>query len=253
MITLAASYFPDSEDRIKNYKRFINYWSKFPVKIDIEICKEFTPLMTVYNRLAKRCTTEYIAFIDIDVYFEYEQLEASIAALKNKADFVNPFDKMYNVIDNTAYLQEKHDLHNNMKGNISFSRFVRTIGKNLNEEEKTQFDWNLEINWNTPFFVGLCVVTRLDIYFEFGMGNENFKVWGGADDEWYARAKTLNYKWINLPGSIYHYHHGKSNIKQKKLVRNNIIELYKSISFSKEELMDYISTWPWIITHVSKQ
>lgn len=242
MITLAVSYFEDSEDRKNNLQKFLNYWEKYPVKIDIEVCEKFTPLMEVYNRLANRCDTEYIAFTDVDVYFDYEQLEKSIGV----ADFVNPFDTIYNVKDGDIILQNKNDLHSNIIGNISFQRYVKTIGKNISEDGKTNFQWNLDINWNTPFFVGLCVLTKLETYYQFGMGNEYFKVWGGADDEWYARAMKLGYSWKNIKGNIYHNHHEKSNHKSLRLVRNNIIELYKSISYDRDEFIDYMSTWSWV-------
>lgn len=246
MITLAASYFPDTPDRVKNYDRFMEYWSKYPVTIDVEICDQFEPLMVVYNRLAKRCTTQYIAFIDIDVYFDYDNLLKSIDYLSDY-DFINPFNKIYNVKDGVPLLQDKSSLHGELNGNISFSRDVSTTGtSSFGAPEKKNHSWNLDINWNTPFFVGLCVITKLSTYFDFGMGNENFKVWGGADDEWYARATKLGYKWTNLDGSIIHHHHEKTNIKHKRLMRNNIIELYKSIAFSEEELKDYISTWHWL-------
>jgi len=242
MITLAVSYYKDSIDREINLEKFINYWSKYPVKIDIEKCKTFTPLMEVYNKLAKRCDTKYIAFIDIDVYFNYEQLEAA----KDVADFVNPFDTIYNVKDDKCIIQQKHNLHGPILGKILFERYATTIGKNIENQEQTRFEWNLDINWNTPFFVGLCVLTKLETFFEFGMGNEYFKVWGCADDEWYARAEKLKYTWKNIPGDIFHRHHSSSNEIPKKLIRNNIIELYKSISYTEQELKDYISTWPWL-------
>ena len=85
MITLAVSYFEDSLDRKNNLKKFLDYWKQYPVKIDIEKCKTFTPLMSVYNKLANRCTTEYIAFTDVDVYFDYKQLELA----KDVADLIS--------------------------------------------------------------------------------------------------------------------------------------------------------------------
>ena len=243
MITLAVSYFEDSLDRKNNLKKFLDYWKQYPVKIDIEKCKTFTPLMSVYNKLANRCTTEYIAFTDVDVYFDYKQLELA----KGVADFVNPFNKIYDVKDNKHILQEKDILHSKILGNISFKRYAKTVGKNIEEQQMTEFSWNLNIDWNTPFFVGLCVLTKLKTYYEFGMGNEYFKVWGGADDEWYARALNLGYTWKNIEGNIYHNYHGKSNKSHPRLIRNNMIELYKSISFKQDELKDYINSWPWVI------
>ena len=249
MITLAVSYFEDSLDRKSNLKKFLNYWKKYPVIIDIEECDTFTPLMEVYNRIANRCNTEHIAFTDVDVYFDYDQLEKSIGV----ADFVNPFDTIYDVRDGIEVLQKKDDLHGKILGNISFERYAKTVGKNIDNQEKTRFGWNLDIDWNTPFFVGLCVLTKLETFYEFGMGNEYFKVWGGADDEWYARAITLGYSWKNVEGNIYHNYHGKSNVSSPRLIRNNMIELYKSISFEQDELKDYINSWPWVINKNRKR
>ena len=210
--------------------------------------------MSSYNELSRRCKTEFIAFIDIDALIPWHQFEKAIYLIKKQnIDFVNPFDCLFNLIEwrvdgpntlncTTKELQKKSELHNEFTGLMQFYRNYKSIGEN----EIKKLSWETNFNWNTPFFVGLCVIVRNKIFLEFGMGNEYFKSWGMADDEWYARAQKLGYSWVNIDGYGFHMDHPRDLDKTNLLGKNNIFELVKPIIFSAEELKAYIKTWPWL-------
>ena len=253
-ITLVASYRKDSDQREQNRNNFTDFYTGV-AKFDILETHDSHNIMRNYNDLACRCTTKYIAFIDIDVMLPPEQIRESIKLLEtSNTSFVSPFDQFYNIHEFTWDEERNIDvirgeeeynerLHNIMEVGYYFKRNISYIG-----EEKTRSDLNVERNseWESPFFVGLCVITELDTYYKFGMGNENFLTYGGADDEWYARAETLGYNWEQVPGSIYHIHHDRIPTSNGKLLgKNNMIELIKSTTFTKEELEEYMRYCHW--------
>ena len=245
-LTLAVSYFKDCKDREHNYQKFIDHYVDMPFKIDIEVCDKYVPLMKIYNKIAKRCSTKYIAFIDIDCIIDEQLLIRSIEKLKTHDHFINPFNKIYNV-KNNVYEEHSEQLKNMpqpLHGNFLFEReATKTFGR----DKLNKTTWEESFTFSAPFFVGLCVVTELKTFFDFGMGNENYVTWGMADEEWYIRATKLGYNWSNINGTAYHLHHEYITPPKARLWRVNVLEHYKILSLNKDDLKDYIDTWSWTI------
>lgn len=250
-VTLAVSYYKDSPTRAKNLENFLKYYQD-SIKIDILESTYPHVIMENYNKLADRCSTKYIAFIDVDAILPLPQITASIKLL-NSCDFVSPFNCFFDITDYTIDKQNitidkmteifNEDLHDKLNVEYNISRDIRYIGKT----KKTSLNVKQNNSWESPFFVGLCVVTKLETYYEFGMGNENFFVYGGADDEWYARAEKLGYNWQQLQGNIYHMNHERIFNKHNELLyKNNLIELMKILTFDKLELVEYLKRCHWI-------
>lgn len=253
-ITLVASYFEDTSFRKENKNKFIEYYTNI-CEFKILETKHDHNLMKNYNDLADQCKTKYIAFIDIDVLLPPSQIKKSLDMLKSReADFVSPFDQFFDIhkyetsidkeiisYDGTEETNER--LHNILDVSYKFKRDISFIG----DKKTISIHTDRHTRWESPFFVGLCVITSLSTYYKFGMGNENFFVHGGADDEWYARAEKLGFVWKQITGPIYHMHHPRvTSDKYSLQVMNNRFELLKICTYTKEELEEYISNCHWI-------
>jgi hypothetical protein len=253
-ITLAVSYYKDSDERENNLKNFLKFYGN---KIKIDVYESSYPhvIMENYNKLADRCTTKYIAFIDVDALLPFDQITKSIKMIESGvSDFVSPFTRFFNIKQYTVtegnvdvkegYEITNPELHDILNVEYKFQRNITYIG---NQQEVNKININENQSWESPFFVGLCVITKLDTFYEFGMGNENFFVYGGADDEWYARSEKLGYVWKQVLGNIYHLDHERIfNEDNRLLHKNNLIELIKIITLNKSELIAYIKRCNWI-------
>ena len=80
------------------------------------------------------------------------------------------------------------------------------------------------------------------------MENEYFLSWGYEDNERFARFKKLDYKVGRLPGPLYHMWHerGTDSNFSNPFIKNNERELQKIYGLQKNDLISYISTWPWL-------
>ena len=245
-ITIASYYFKDNDFREKNYYKFIKYWSKQPCTLDIEVTDTFIPKMEAYNNIARRCKTKYIAWVDIDVYYDFEIILKSISMLESGYHFISPFSRYFNVYSDGT---KEEMIYDERASPYRYDwNFYKKRAAKMGEEPEDSAGWEEHFHWNPPFFVGLTCITTLKTYKDFGMGNENFITWGCEDDEWYARATKLGYKWTNLEENAYHNHHGEKDPdkQQLDLIKLNILEIFKILSLDNEQLRQYISTWKWL-------
>jgi hypothetical protein len=101
--------------------------------------------------------------------------------------------------------------------------------------------------------VGGAVFFNKKAFIEGGMENEKMISYAPEDRERFLRFTTLGYKVKRINGPIYHLDHYRgpnssgANVHFKK--NHKLYEEQKKLS--KEELLQEVSTWPWLRTHHS--
>jgi hypothetical protein len=96
--------------------------------------------------------------------------------------------------------------------------------------------------------VGGAVGFNKEAFIRVGMENENYFSHAPEDQDRAIRFKMLG-KFARVNSSLYHLDHwcgkdSKHNKHDNYVINNSEIRRIKSIQ-TKEEMMAYVSTWPW--------
>ena len=178
----------------------------------------------VLNEAFKCSDTEYICSYDSDVFVPIEQFVQSLNMLKdNVCDFIITYDgTCYNVPRNHRLDLEANNF------DLPINKFRK---RRLNS-------------------LGGSVMFKSSVFMEGGMENENFKGWGGEDDERIHRFIKLGYRLERSHGALYHLDHIRSrdSIRIDSYYKKNLEELKKVSNMTKEKLSEYVRTWQWTKT-----
>lgn len=234
----------DSDERLKNIELCVDYLNR-GLNTNIYIAeetqdpklKEFSKICNykwvsktlnffhrtkLFNDLCKSCKTSIICLYDCDVFLPYNQYILARDMILSGYDMIIPYD-------GTAY-----DIPRN---NIKHIRNSDMNSINLNICKKRRKN-----------SIGGAIFFNKDSYIKGGMENENFKSWGGEDDELYNRFNKLGFKVNRTIGYLLHLIHkrGSYSIMNHLYYKNNVEELEKIKKMNKEQLEDYIKTWSWV-------
>jgi len=157
------------------------------------------------NRLADFCKSKYICICDGDVIFDYDCFDQALHQIE-KFDFVFPYT-----------------------GPIY----------NINIQQYLQNDFNNADIYAVTSNSGVFLCNRQS-FINAGLLNENFKGWGGEEEEFYFRVTKLGFKIKRISGPLYHLNHFRKDIfKNKKLIENNRRELEKIKCMNMFQLKKY--------------
>tara|TARA_R110000765_G_scaffold243832_2_gene346156 strand:+ start:5189 stop:5965 length:777 start_codon:yes stop_codon:yes gene_type:complete len=185
--------------------------------------KDFFHRTRILNEMVKIVETPVVVNYDCDVLLEPDNYEiAQMTIMDDKFDVCYPYDgKMY-------------DIHKKFFDGIDNENTLN--GVNLDECDLMH-----------PNSLGGCFFISTKKYLESGIENEYFLSWGYEDNERFARFKKLDYRVGRLPGPLYHMWHERGNDSNfsNPFIKNNERELQKIYGLQKNELINYISSWPW--------
>lgn len=157
--------------------------------------------------------TKFISIYDADCIFDPENIIASVLELREGADMVYPYSGKFVDIDR-KYIST---------GEI---------------EERVSF---------TTESAGGAVFLRREAYCDAGMDNE-FLISHCPDDvERFSRMKKLGYIVRRIEGTCWHITHprGKNSAAVNDFTQTNLAEYKKVDGMTKQQLYEYIQTWPW--------
>lgn len=237
----------DSEDRINNLNIVAMYLREnFNVKIIVAeqdvnkkvpevLCKTLYDTYIHYrtdlslfhktkliNLMVKKADTPIVAMHDSDVLFHPNQyIDAANQLRNNKFDFVYPF--------------------NGRCVNINKKQVPRVM-------ESLKFDFvRVKITNHKALAMGGCVMYNKRIFVEGGMMNENFMSYGPEDGEQDLRLKKLGYRTNRIGKPLFHLDHVRTKNSQEhhENAKNNWEEFKKIKRMKRNDLRNYVSTWPW--------
>lgn len=178
------------------------------------------------NEMIKIATTPIIAVWDIDVLMPISQLVKAVEKIRNEEAVMSfPYDGPCFSIPE----KESQDFRKN-------------------RNEKILFQSKYELMYGLLSVGGTFLVNRIE-YMKSGMENEYFYGWGMEDTERLKRISTLGLPVFRVPGAIYHLWHPRgmsSRYYNMELTIANTQHFLKICAFTKEELIEEISTWSWI-------
>lgn len=180
------------------------------------------------NEMLRIVDTEIAVVLDTDIIMPpYNLSDAVDLHYKNRAILSLPYDGRCFLV--TPYYTEFFHMYHDIKS-----------------LEILQSNMTLLNGFKT---VGGIYIVNVEKYMHVGMENEHFSGWGPEDAERVHRLEILGYKINRFPGAIYHLYHPRlrnSDFYDDKQAFIGKNEHCYICSLSKEQLMDYISNWPWI-------
>lgn len=159
--------------------------------------------------------TPYFAIVDIDCLTEKRNVDRALYLLEKGFEVVHPFNRVIKDIEDKEKFKEEYD-------------FQRVTSP---PQYRDWADGGI-VFWNKTSFMGI------------GMKNEYFSGWGGEDNEILFRANICQLKQIRIDDTLYHLYHDRPQIH----TTNNIEQKEKIGQIkTKEELLEEINKWPWVI------
>lgn len=235
-VTFIIPFYKDSEERLENLKCIINYLGKnFKTRIFIIEAGVFSSYRdiryhvdrydfqftassmfhrtAIINKGIIAAETPYVAIYDTDVIFKPEQIIEAVEKLRAGATLVYPYGGDF-VDINRSYINDGEIIERE-----SFAK--ESVG-------------------------GACFLNRED-YFKCGLENEHYYSWCPDDVDRLHRVKTLGYRVERVDGKCWHINHPAShNSGVNRFTEANNAEWLKIKAMNKEQLTEYISTWPWL-------
>jgi len=179
------------------------------------------------NKMAKLATTDFIANYDCDVMFPLKQVYKAYDILANdEADIVFPYDGLFVNIPRSL-LRPGSEVYENASV------------ESLNPNDYPNFGKNS---------MGGAIFWKKKVFIDGGMENENFISWGAEDWERVRRFTKLGYRFGRVKGPLYHINHSRTqeSSEANPYYQKNVVEFQKIDRMNKEELQEYIKTWPWL-------
>ncbi len=177
------------------------------------------------NDMAKIATTDIVVNWDCDVILPPMQIWKAVEAIRNGADMVFPYDGRFARMPRLVWYKDLcHWLDIGIIGDTKFN------GMNSNDNHNS---------------VGGAVLWNRKSYFAAGGENENFISFGAEDQERVVRANKLGLRIERIQGCLYHLNHwvGVNSTTSNPYFIPNRMEFERVKEMSKEELIEYISSW----------
>ncbi|MDR3641852.1 MAG: galactosyltransferase-related protein [Humidesulfovibrio sp.] len=176
------------------------------------------------NHLARAAHTPYLLSHDTDVLVPPSKYATAHALLERGADMVFPYDGLCLT--------------------VSGEQIARIWADNTLDHLSAE-----SCPLHAPRLFGGCVFLRRRAFMEAGMENENFRSWGGEDDERVTRFGRLGFRAARIAGPLFHLEHprppehiGTGN----PFYAENEREYQKVLAMPPEALRAYVATWPWV-------
>lgn len=244
-VTFMIPVFYDHPDRYENLELNLKELSKY--NSEIIVCEnkslKFMELARKYKAVYVRTDTEYfhrtkmlnlmsliatnsiLVNWDADVFCFESQLQAARDMILEGCDLVYPYaGKMARVPRKYKALIET---------DLETLQHIHFKGTGVNDEDST----------------GGAIFYNKASFLSGGMENERMVSYSPDDRERYWRFKFLGYKVERTHGIIYHLDHYisiDSSMSHPKF-KDNWAEFEKEKAMNKEQLLEYIKTWEWVL------
>lgn len=181
----------------------------------------------INNFLIGKADTDIISIYDTDVILPVAQIEESILLIRTgKASIVSPYDGRF----------------------ISADTLFKTLfSRMLDEKLLCDNIGKMQITCKRSY--GGAVFMRKSHFITSGMENEYLTSWGPDDIERIKRMRHLGYNEARVAGPLFHMPHERkenSGYQQFDSQFTLMEEYFKICDMSYCELVEYISTWPWV-------
>lgn len=176
------------------------------------------------NAMARAAKTPIIASLDSDVLFPSEQyVKARDAIMSGQYDCVYPFNRPTLNIP-----KQYHSKIVEAQSVLGFEKYIKPGHPGI-----------------AP---GGCLFMRRGAFFKCGLENEYFVGWGPEDRERTIRLERLGARFTNVLGFLYHLEHVRtmSSRIEHQYTKNNHLEYKKIYAMGRDELSEYVKTWPWV-------
>jgi hypothetical protein len=199
--------------------------SEIPETTHIEVdMPECWSMGAAINAGVHASKTPYIFHNEIDTITYPEHYVKAVEYLRNEGDYCYPYDgRLLSV-------------HREACEDIETSLDLRVI-----DESK--------LDVMQPWCVGGAVAYKRDLFIKNGMCNEYIMDWGPTDKEQEKRMGKLGARIYRIKSNpLFHLcHHDRLCHKDDNpYIDSNNEEYYKVVAMTKEELIEYVDTWPWI-------
>lgn len=176
------------------------------------------------NDMCIEATTDIIINWDADVIVPPFQLLQAVRQVRRGVDMCYPYDGRFARVHRRWYAKIQERLDVGVLGGIVFNG----MGNADKKDSK-----------------GGAVVLKRSSYIEAGMENENFVSFSPEDSERFYRFNKLGYVVTRVNGPIYHVDHwcGFDSSTANPKFKDGYYEYQSVIVMSREELLEYISTW----------
>lgn len=180
------------------------------------------------NDMARQTEKPIIFNWDADVIIAPFQILEAVNLIRLGADMVYPYKWAFARMPRLQWFVKIRDYEDiGMVGSTKFN--------GMNSSDVTSY--------------GGAVAFNKASFIEGGMENENFISFGPEDSERLVRFRILNYTIQRTRGGcLYHLDHfvGPDSSKKNKHFDHNHAEYDRIEMMSKDELRDYVKTWPWL-------
>lgn len=177
------------------------------------------------NDMAMAATTPYVFNYDADVFFDPQQILASINKLRTgKASGCYPYDGRFYRVDR----QYMHLLESTLQ-------VSDLIHLPYPEKSHTETSYGGAIAWNKEKFIA------------FGLENQNMISFGPEDYERFDRAKRLGFFVDRVKGPLFHINHytGPDSSTTNPHFKQNWAEYDRIKTLPDNRLSEYVESWTW--------
>lgn len=175
-----------------------------------------------YNCAAKVIDKPYLIFMDSDAILRSETISAALLNIRSEnCSVYKPYVKFLDLTPPMTTLF-KQDMRFSWRENALGSRCA-----------------------HNPWFIGGCVICKKKEFFQIGGFNEKFRGWGGEDDEFMGRARSLTHcgRIEGALNNIYHMYHmtTRDASPNHELYQKNLNELAFIGGMHNAQLVEYVT------------
>lgn len=184
---------------------------------------EFFNKQKAYNLAAKMSSKDTICLYDADVVIHPKAIEKSVEIILNKqSEIVWPYDGRF------------YDVPKKYHSEIDTTKSIKSV---------LLKDCTLFCSTS----VGGAVFFDKNVFFEGGMGNENFKGAGWEDNEIYERFTKLGFKRLKLDTYLLHLTHARkeTSYNYNPYGKHNEQEFVRIHKMTNQQITEEISKWSW--------
>lgn len=177
------------------------------------------------NEMAKMCDTSIFANWDADVFVAPIQIWKAVETIRTGADIVYPYDGRFARVDRIPWFLK-------LEKSLDIGIIGSTVFKGMRYQDKKS--------------VGGAIFCNTQSFLNAGGENEKFIAYGPEDIERWERFRKIDLKVVQITGVLYHLDHWcgpNSKCSGNKYDKQNHDELEKIQTLSKQELLNYITTW----------
>lgn len=208
-----------------NKFEYMKQWCRY-IKFDEKYFHR-TKMLNVMSYASK---TPYIANWDADVVLPPMQVYLAVLALRGGKEMVFPYDGRF-----ARWPRE-----------LWFKKLEKALDVGVFAGTQPKGHRGADIEDMTS--VGGAVFWNKESFVRGGMENEHMISFGPEDCERNDRYTMLGFRIAQIKGYLHHINHyiGENSSKHNPFFKANHLEIDKIRKMNKEQLLEYVSGWPWL-------